>query len=173
MACPMGAAQFTHTPSGAPSSMPCTEPANFPPRGWGSSGTIVRRAAASRMPNVIPCLFVTPHSAATQRTRLNFWSARGSGKWPSNPSGVDSASSGSAPALLCSDGYREPSQKMAQMVAITAPMMTMRASRRRAAARADLTAMVGMDGRPLASVEGQRYREAGRIVKHLSAAWKW
>src|SRR2546425_9336408 len=30
-----------------------------------------------RSPNVMPCLLVTPHSAATQRTRLNFSSARG------------------------------------------------------------------------------------------------
>ena len=104
IAWPMGAAQLTQTPSGAPTSIPCTAPASLPPRGRGRSGINVNRPAASSRPNVIPCLLVTPHSAATQRMRLNFSSARGSGKWPSNPSGVESASSGSAPALLCRDG---------------------------------------------------------------------
>ena len=104
MACPIGAAQFTHTPRGAPSSMPWTDPANFPPRGRGRSGTAVSRAAARSRPKVMPCLLVTPHSAATQRIRWNFWSARGSAQWLSKPSGVESDSSGSAPALLCRDG---------------------------------------------------------------------
>ncbi len=104
MAWPIGAAQLTHTPKGAPISMPCTEPANFPPRGPGSSGTTVSSPAASSTPNVIPCLLVTAHSIAVQSTRLNFSSGPGSGKWLSKPSGVDSASSGSAPALPCREG---------------------------------------------------------------------
>src|SRR5207244_7101024 len=104
IACPIGAAQLTQTPSGAPTSIPFTDPANFPPRGFGSSGIRVRNAAASRIPKVIPCLLVTAHSVATQRMRLPFSSDRGSGKCASNPSGVERASSGSAPALLCSDG---------------------------------------------------------------------
>ena len=100
----MGAAQFTQTPSGVPISSPWTEPANFPPRRRGRSGTRVNRPAASRTPKVIPCLLVIAHSAATQPMRFSFSSERGSAQWLSKPSGVESASSGSAPALLCSDG---------------------------------------------------------------------
>ena len=88
----------------------------------------------------MPCLLVIPHSAATQRMRSNFWSTRGSFQWLSKPSGVESDSSGSAPALFWRYVYRDPSQKIEQITAITTPMITARESMRRMAGTAGCTA---------------------------------
>ncbi len=65
------------------------------------------------------------------------WSAGGSGKNRSKPSGVESASFGSALALPCSDGYREPIQNIPQRTAISAAVMRMRKSKRRGVGGAD------------------------------------
>src|SRR5215471_7016089 len=81
----------------------------------------------------MPWRLVMPHSTEVQAMCFRRWSAGGSGKKRSKPSGVESASFGSALAFPCRDGYREPIQKNPQSTAMTHRVIGIRKSKDRLA----------------------------------------